>query len=145
MLFRSAFYNYGPDKPAPEFQIYPWLRTVDMRWYFFNGVWQTPNSTWLPGNHRWEEFAAEADIWSFDGGDGSNPAINPPTAISGAMWELDTNYNGRSPMSPGIIASSVPAKTLGYGENFGVGTYKQIGSDVAAHQQIGRASCRERV
>lgn len=127
-----AFYNYGSTAPAPEFQIYPWLNTNDMRWYRFSGQWIT-NHEFLPGRHTWEEFVTEADIWSFDGGDGSDPSTSPPTATAGAMWQLDTAYDGRSPMSPGVIVGSNPAKTLGYGEDFGEGAHLQDREEVGPH------------
>lgn len=127
-----AFYNYGDTKPAPEFQIYPWLNTSDMRWYRFEGQWIT-NHEYLPGRHTWEEFAVESEIWSFDGGDGNDPTTSPPTSTAGAMWMLDTAYNGRSPMSPGVIVGANPAKTLGYGENFGEGAHLQTVEEVGPH------------
>lgn len=130
-----SYYNYGDTAPAPEFQIYPWLNSNDMRWYRFSGQWIT-NHEFLPGRHTWEEFATEAEIWGFDGGDGSNPSTSPPTTTAGAMWELDTAYNGRSPMSPGVIVNSNPAKTLGYGEDFGEGAHLQTVEEVGPHVHL---------
>jgi hypothetical protein len=127
-----AYYNYGDTKPAPELQIYPWLNTNDMRWYRFSGQWIT-NHEFLPGRHTWEIFDTEADIWSFDGGDGSDPSTSPPTSTAGAMWELETLLNGRSPMSPGVIVNSNPPKTLGYGEAFGEGAHLQGVEEVGPH------------
>jgi hypothetical protein len=39
------------------------------------------------------------------------------------MWEVDHNYDGRSPMGPGAIPVSNPAKTLSLSEDYGSGTH----------------------
>lgn len=127
-----SYYNYGDTAPAPEFQIYPWLNSNNMLWYKFSGQWITPHPK-RPGAHDWEEFTTENEIWSWEGGDGSDPSTSPPTTTAGAMWKLDVNYNGRSPMSPGVIANANPAKTLSYGENFGEGAHLQLVEEVGPH------------
>jgi hypothetical protein len=106
-----TFYNIGPNKPAPEFEGYPWFRTTDGRWYEFQGKWRSVN--WrLTGEHHWEEFTTEAAVWSWDGGDGDDPSVTPPTIVSGAMWQVDHAYDGRSPMSPGDIPGLTTAHTV---------------------------------
>lgn len=144
-----SFYNYGDTKPAPEYQAYPWLRSIDMRWYRFDGVWISNN--WrLENEHHWEEFGAESDVWSWDGGDGTdpratiggaaNPAYVPPTDRSGAMWMVDHNYDGRSPMSPGAIPTTdaTASKTLTPEENYGDGWHRltEAQGAVGAHQHF---------
>ena len=47
-----AFYNFGDTQPAPEYQGYPWLYSVDMRWYRLHGVWSQPNPGRLPMSVR---------------------------------------------------------------------------------------------
>lgn len=49
------------------------------------------------------------------------------------MWEVDHNYDGRSPMSPGLIPQSSPAKTLAPQENYGDGSHVQTVSEMASH------------
>lgn len=132
VLDGCSFFNYGDTKPDPQYEAYPWLYSVDMQWYKFSGVWQRPHP-YKPGEHRWEEFTQESDIWSFDGGDGSNPTTTPPSANAGAMWELDHNYDGRSPMSPGAITGSSPAKTLGFLEDYSSGAVTLTAAQLAAH------------
>lgn len=102
-----SFFNYGDTQPVPEYQGYPWLYTVDMRWYRYTGQWISPNP-FGPGRHLWEEFNSESDVWSFDGGDGTDPSTSPPTPNKGAMWMVDHGYDGRSPMGVG----SVPGATV---------------------------------
>jgi hypothetical protein len=65
----------------------------------------------------------ESDIWDFDGGDGNDPGVVPPTTYAGAMWEADSNFAGRSPMHPGAISGSIGPKTLLEQENYGVGAH----------------------
>jgi len=62
---------------------------------FSSGAWVTPHPYPLNGNVRlwWE--GTDVDAWAFDGGDGSNPSISPPGTNSGAMWEVDHNYDNR--------------------------------------------------
>lgn len=96
--------------------------------------WHLSLAAWVaahyrqPGQHTWEEFAAAGDIDAYDGG-----AAGAVTATSGPFWAIDTAYDGRSPMSPGVIAASNPAKTLGYGEDFGEGAHAMTAQEVAAH------------
>lgn len=102
-----AFYNYGDTVPAVDFQGYPWLRTTDMRWYRYEGVWLSPNpETSLDVRRLF--VGAEADVWSYDGGDGSDPSVTAPTANSGAMWEVDHAYDDRLPFG---ASATVPVAT----------------------------------
>lgn len=107
----STFFNTGSTKPAPEFQGYYWLYEPTMTWYRYDGQWISPNPN-LTGVHRWEEFAQESDVWSYDGGDGTDPSVNPPGNRTGAMWKVDHNYDGRCPMSPGSIPGLTVPQTL---------------------------------
>jgi hypothetical protein len=63
-----------------------------------------------------------ADLWNFDGGDGVDPAITAPTTFTGAMWEVDTVFAGRSPMGVGAISGSDPAKSIALNEQYGAGS-----------------------
>lgn len=85
-------------------------------WSGAYGCWVAANPS-APSTHRWEEFTGAGDITTYEGG-----AVGAVTAITGPFWEIDTNYDGRSPMSPGVISGADPAKTLGYGESYGAGT-----------------------
>lgn len=101
-------------------------------WHPVLGAWVAAHKD-EPGDQKWQEFTQESDIWSYQGGDGSNPAVSVPTASTGSFWEVDPRYNGRSPMSPGSIPDANPAKTLGYGENFGEGAHLQDREEVGPH------------
>jgi len=112
-----SFYSIGDTKPAPEFQIYPWLRTTDGRWYVFQGVWRSPNN--YDANERRLWVGDLTQLISYDGG--SAGTVTPTT---GPMWIEDTTAQGRSPMGPGAIPGTTsPAKTLAVGEQYGNGEY----------------------
>lgn len=121
-----SFYNYGPDKPAPEFQPYPWLRTTDGRWYQFSGVWRTPNNYNLSERRWWAGL--ESDLINYDGG--SAGAVTPTT---GPMWVVDHDFDGRSPMGPGAVAGKSSALTVN--EDYGAAqhTLTEAEGAVGAH------------
>lgn len=64
------------------------------------GTWVMQNPRRDPSERVWFE-GSEADAWSYDGGDGTDPSSNPPTTTTGAMWEYDTNYAFRFPLMAG--------------------------------------------
>lgn len=106
LLPGDTFYNYGPTKPAPEFQAFPWLYTGDMRWYRYDGQWISPNPE-TSADVRRIFTGAKAGVWSYDGGDGSDPAVTAPTDRSGAMWDVDAAlFEGRIPIGVGTVPGS---------------------------------------
>jgi hypothetical protein len=70
------------------------------------------------------------DLRSYDGGDGT---AGPATSTSGPAWQEDTDFQGRSPMGPGAIPTSNPAKTLSVGEDFGEGAHAQASTELYPH------------
>jgi hypothetical protein len=124
----EAFYNYGDTKPDVSDQGYPWLRTTDMRWYRFEGKWKSPIADYSLYERRlW--VGTLLSLQTYDGGD-----TNTPSTESGPTWEVDTAFEGRSPMGPGAIPSSNPAKTLVVEENFGEGAHAQTVAEMAEHE-----------
>lgn len=112
----ATFFNYGDTKPAPEYQTYPWLRTTDMRWYEFVGVWRSPNN-YSPFDRRLFPGTL-VELETYDGGTAGT--VSP---TSGPMWIEDTDFQGRSPMGPGAISGADPAKTLAAAEAYGAGSH----------------------
>jgi hypothetical protein len=98
------------------------------KWSPVYAAWVLRHPALASVTHRWEEFANLAAIDTYEGG--SAGAI---TATTGPFWALDTNYNGRSPMSPGAINGSSPAKTLGYQENYGDGSKALTNLEIPKH------------
>jgi len=73
-----------------------------IRWYVFDGVnWLSPHP--VPPNcpecRIW--VGSEQSVWSYDGGDGTNPATNAPTANTGAMWMVEHAFDFRFPVGAG--------------------------------------------
>lgn len=125
----QAYYNYGDSIPAVENNAYPWLRTTDMRWYRFSGSWISPvGPEYNVGIRRlWTSSAGL--LQTYDGGD-----TDTPSDRSGPMWEIDHDFDGRSPMGPGAIEGSNPAKTLAGGEDYGTGAHTLAGSNLPEHR-----------
>lgn len=97
---------------APTGQIYK----------YYLGFWVTPHQEAASGDKRTWFEGVEADVWSLDGGDGTDPSTNPPTATSGAMWEVDHNYDFRVPLGAGTspaphTTTVVPGDTGGEEEH----------------------------
>jgi microcystin-dependent protein len=73
-----------------------------VRWFIYDGVnWLSPHP--VPPNcpecRIWT--GTEQALWSYDGGDGSDPSTNPPTANTGAMWVVETAFQFRFPLGVG--------------------------------------------
>lgn len=121
-----AFYNYGATLPTPENQGYPWFRTTDGKWYIYAGSWLSPVNYDL-GDRRWYAKTL-AELVTYDGGDAGAPSVS-----SGPMWEEDTDFIGRSPMHPGAVFGSNPAKVLALGENYGVASHTNTMLEMPEH------------
>lgn len=100
ILNGQSFYNFGDTVPAVELQSYPWFRTVDYRWYTYDGGW-------ISANPEQSEYVRRlfvgtlAQLILYDGGDNT-----PLSDRSGPMWEEDVAFQGRSPIGPGALPTS---------------------------------------
>jgi len=123
-----AFYNYGDTVPQPQYQQCPWLRTQDMRWYYFEGEWKSPVADYSIYERRiW--VGNPTQLETYDGGE-----AGAVSTTSGPMWEVDhTLFDGRSPMGVGDIPSSDPAKTLALIEQYGAGSHTQTSAEMPPH------------
>lgn len=105
----------GDTEPAAIDRDKPWIRS-DGRWYQYSapglGTWVARNNL-PPGAVMMYAAASEADIWAFDGGDGTNPTAAPPTASTGAMWEMVSQLAGKIPIGPGTLPVSTTVLTSG--------------------------------
>lgn len=100
--------NYGSSTPAVEDQDRPWVRTnpdgtPDKTYVFYNGKWVNLHPVPASGNERRLWVGSEANLRSYDGGDGT---ADVPTSTTGAMWEVDTNFAARFPVGVGSFAAS---------------------------------------
>lgn len=105
----------GDTEPAAIDRDKPWIRS-DGRWYQYAapglGQWVSRNNL-PPGAVIMYAAASEADIWAFDGGDGTNPSSSTPTAATGAMWEMVSELAAKVPIGPGTLAVSGTVLTTG--------------------------------
>lgn len=125
-----AFYNYGPTEPSAENRVYPWLRTIAGavdRWYSYkNGNWVSLHPIAAADYERRLYIGSTVDLETYDGGD--TDAIGD---ASGPMWEVDTDFAGRSPMGPGAVPDSTTTVTVG--NDFGSGVHTLIEDELPAH------------
>lgn len=132
------FYNYGDTEPTPDFRIYPWLRTIagePDKWYVYVGAAMGPNK-WLslhpipagPNGLRQGWVGTEDELKVFDGGE-----VGVTTLVSGSFWEIDHDFDGRSPMGPGVIPAANPAKVLSVAEDYGDGARLQTANETSPH------------
>lgn len=87
----------GPDKPQVSDQDKLWIKTDASgnpigQYLFSNGSWVWPHPV-APGDPCIRPFLTNsantpADVFSYDGGDGTDPAVTLPTLTSGAMWTI---------------------------------------------------------
>lgn len=109
-----------------------WIRTdgpgnVTGKFVYGNGRWHWPHEVPAgPNSYRALWVGAEVDLATYDGGN----------ALEGAFWEVDHDFDGRSPMMPGAIPTANPAKTLGVGENYGEGAHTQTSQEVGPHTHL---------
>lgn len=121
--------------PDPSQRGFLWIRpsrgSIIFSWD--GGAWTALNPVPSGGIERQWVEGTPNQIWLMDGGDGSDPSIVTPAGFTGAMWDIDHNYDGRSPMGVGAIPNSYPAKTLTLSENFGEGAHTPTLTELFPH------------
>jgi len=98
-------FNFGPNRPTPDQQNLPWLRTDNTGiidgWYTFSGDWIRPYP--VPGSSAerrlWTD--TEAALLTYDGG--SNATVSDRT---GPFWQVDHNFDFKIPIGPNVVATS---------------------------------------
>jgi hypothetical protein len=75
---------------------------------FVGGQWVGTNPVEPLTPYRALFAGTEQEVWSHDGGDGSDPAVSTPTPSTGAMWEVDTDF---SDMVLGGVGLTIPRAT----------------------------------
>jgi microcystin-dependent protein len=99
----NSFFNFGSSTPALNNQVYPWLDEDGNWWVFNGGYWNRKHPVSITSSERRIFIGTTNDLLSYDGGDGTS---NPPTNYTGAMWEVDTNFQARFPVGAGTFAAS---------------------------------------
>lgn len=103
--------------PAIDDQDKMWVRVdangrADGQFIFGSGTWNWENPRAALGDERMLWVGPETDLWSYDGGDGSNPATVTPHDAVGAMWEVDTGPAGRFLAAVGDVPGSDPVAVV---------------------------------
>lgn len=108
---------------------------------YYLGKWVTPHPIEAGAQMRMWWTGTEADLWAFDGGDGTDPSSSAPTATTGAMWSRDTDYDFRFPLAMGT--SPAPTSTsVVPGDTGGVEEITQTEAQLAPHGHTGKAYSR---
>jgi hypothetical protein len=115
-----------------------WFKTDgagrDQGYFIFgSGTWNRLNPEPALGSARKLWIGSATDVWSYDGGDGSDPSITIPHDTVGAMWEVDHDFDGRILMGPGTIPDITPPATLQVSTNYGNGTHLLTDQELAPH------------
>jgi len=97
------------DREKMWHKLYPGGAPSGKIFKYYLGKWVTPHPIEAGGDERRIWVGNESDIWAYDGGDGTNPSTDAPTATTGAMWERDTSFDFRFPL--GVGTSPAPAST----------------------------------
>jgi hypothetical protein len=109
VLDGQSFFSYGPDKPAPEFNTYPWFNTTLGLWFTYSGGWISPNQEQSIYVRRlW--IGDTTALQSYDGGDTGTPSDR-----SGPMWEVDPQFAAKFPVGPGTFAGGEVVAVDGVG------------------------------
>lgn len=115
--------------PSPENNGYLWRRpSTGLIYSYESGAWVTPHPEPPSGEARRLYVGTTVQLQTYDGG-----AVGAVGTAAGPMWEVDTDFDGRSPMGPGAIPTANPAKTLAVGENYGEGAHAMTAQEVGPH------------
>lgn len=97
------------DREKMWHKLYPGGAPSGKIFKYYLGKWVTPHPIEAGGDERRIWVGNESDIWAYDGGDGTNPSTDAPTATTGAMWERDTDFDFKFPV--GVGTSPAPYST----------------------------------
>lgn len=94
-------------KPADTTVVWKQLDASTLRpirdYVFVGGLWLSRHTVESGIITLWA--GSIANLWSFDGGDGTDPGTSPPTPISGAMWEEVAELKAKIPIGVGTLPS----------------------------------------
>jgi hypothetical protein len=134
--------------PGPANQSALWARIVSGYLegiYQYNGGWFRPHPIPASSSVRQIWFNTEASVWAFDGGDGTNPTITPPTSTTGAMWQVDHSMDFKMVIGAGtntVPYDGNPANSIAQGASVtssgaaGEERHILISSELAPHVHL---------
>lgn len=112
-------FNYGSAIPGVDDTNKPWVRLNPDNsdagtWTFAFGKWTmlypTPAG---PNDFRSIWVGTLADLYSYDGGDGVDPTVTPPTQVTGSFWEQDPQFAARTIVGVGTLPISLKVLAVG--------------------------------
>lgn len=135
----------GPNTPDVSDQDKVWIKTDAARRpvgiFLFLGSWIWPNPRAPSSQERMIWAGLEADLWAYDGGDGTDPGSSPPTLTTGAMWQKDAAFDFRIPMGAGtspVIYDGGSATVLNQGDTLGDERITLSDTEIAHRHITGR-------
>lgn len=131
-------FNYGNSTPAVNDRDKPWIHldangNYDRIYVYSGGVWRSEHPSAASGSERRMWVGTEAALWSYDGGDGNDPSTTAPTATTGAMWQVDHDFDARMPIGPGTLPSTTAVAVGGTG---GAETVTLDALDIPKHKHL---------
>lgn len=127
----------GNNTPQPSDQDKPWFRfnadgTPD-KWYIYVGQWISLHP--IPASSTVVQiwFGSESAAWSYDGGDGNDPSITPPTDTTGAMWKVEHGFDFLIPMGAGTSALGT---VLAVNAQLGEEKHTLTTNEIPSHQHL---------
>lgn len=136
-----SLFNFGANVPDPADQDKPWIRTnADGTLegiYTYSGVWSRPHPVPAGDNERRIWVGTEAQLWSYDGGDGTDPAA--ATDTTGSMWAIDTAFDFRFPVGAGTNATTYdgnPASTIAVKGTGGAERHVLLEAELPEHTHV---------
>ena len=73
---------------------------------FEGGYWTSLHPIPAGGNERMIWVGNPTQLWAYDEGGGSDPSVTIPTALTGAFWEVDTEFDARTLVGAGTLPLS---------------------------------------
>lgn len=130
-IVKSSTEPIATDRDKVWYQINADGASTGRQFTYAYGKWVMQNPAEASGDARVWWTGSESDAWSYDGGDGTDPASNAPTPTTGAMWVRDTDYDFRFPLAAG---TSPKPTTVSPGDTGGEEDHVLISNEVAKHQ-----------
>ncbi len=151
-LFNGAFgvipgslgigFNFGNSIPSVDDTNKPWIRAnadggMDKIYVYASGRWTSPHP--IPASSEVREIwvGTLADLYSFDGGDGVDPTVTPPTSVLGSFWERDANFDARTIVGVGTLP--VSGTILAVGDTGGLDAVKLALAEMFPHTHAPQA------
>lgn len=78
-------------------------------------------------------YGQATELWQEDEGSGNDPAADKPTVYTGAVWEVDHDFDGRTAFGSGAVPGTDPVMTMVPTESYGVGELKLTADNVPEH------------